>query len=66
MRPQKTPKKSLLSQVVRAGLFILTLGLGTMTALVAGEMQSLARADLSHAPVRTIATAVDGQALYAT
>jgi len=66
MRPQKTPKKSFLNQVVRVGLFILTLGLGTMTALVVGEMQSLARADLSNAPVRTIATTVDGRALYAT
>jgi photosystem II stability/assembly factor-like uncharacterized protein len=66
MKPQKTPKVSLLSWAIRIGLFILTLGIGTVATLLVGEMEGLARADLSHAPVRTMTAATDGQALYAT
>lgn len=65
MAPQKTPKKSFLNLAVRTGLFILALTLGTVTTLVVGELESLARADLSHAPIQTMATATDGQVLYA-
>lgn len=66
MRSQKIPKKPLLSVVTRATLFILALSLGTITALVVGEMQGLARVDLAHAPVRAMTTTTDGQALYTT
>lgn len=66
MKSPKIPKVSWLSLALRLGLFTLILVLGTVTTLVLGEVESLARADLSQAPIRTMATAPEGQALYAT
>lgn len=58
-------KMRLLYWIVRIGLFSLILTLGTMTALVAGETEGLALADLSDAPVRAMTTTTDGNMLYA-
>lgn len=51
--------------IVRIGLFALILALGTMTALVVGETQGLALADLSGARVRVLAPAPGSDVLYA-
>lgn len=66
MRVRQAPKRSLWSSFIRVGLFILILGLGTVAALVVGEVESLARADLSNAPVRAITSGQAGGVLYAT
>jgi photosystem II stability/assembly factor-like uncharacterized protein len=54
-----------LNLVVRIGLFTLILSLGTMAALVTGETQGLALADLSNSSVRAVATDTKGEVLYA-
>ena len=54
-----------LNLIVRIGLFTLILSLGTMAALVTGETQGLALADMSSASVRAVATDVSGEVLYA-
>ncbi len=51
---------------IRLVLFVLILSLGTMAALVAGETQGLALADMSGAPVQVMATAAQDNTLYAT
>ena len=66
MKSRKTSQTSFLRQLTRAALFMLILGIGTVATLVAGEVEGLARADLSNAPIRAITTASDGEALYAT
>ena len=50
-------KRKLLNLVVRIGLFILVLGLGTMAALVVDETTGLALADLDNVPVQALAPA---------
>jgi photosystem II stability/assembly factor-like uncharacterized protein len=57
-------KKRILNQIVRGGLFILVLSLGTLAALVAGESTGFALADLSGASVQAMATAAHGDVIY--
>lgn len=58
-------RKRLLNWLVRIGLFAVILTLGTAAALVAGETQGMAMADLSDAPVQVVTTAGQGSTLYA-
>lgn len=58
-------KKRILSWLIRISLFTLILTLGTATALVAGETQGLAMADLSDVPVQVLTTATQSDTLYA-
>jgi photosystem II stability/assembly factor-like uncharacterized protein len=58
-------KKRILNWLVRISLFTLILTLGTATALVAGETQGLAMADLSDVPVQVLTTAAQSDTLYA-
>jgi photosystem II stability/assembly factor-like uncharacterized protein len=58
-------KIRVLNLTARIGLFTLILSLGTMAALVTGETEGLALADLSGASVRAVATAPHGDAIYA-
>jgi photosystem II stability/assembly factor-like uncharacterized protein len=51
--------------IARIGLFALILGLGTVGTLIVGETKGLALADLSGVPVRALAAATHGDALYA-
>jgi photosystem II stability/assembly factor-like uncharacterized protein len=57
---------SLIRFLVRISLFIFILVLGTVATLVVGEVEGLARADLSNAPVRAMTNTADNQVLYAT
>lgn len=66
MKSQKIPKNSFLRQLTNLGLFMLIVALGTVITLVAGEVESLARADLSNAPIQALTTASDGEVAYAT
>lgn len=50
---------------VRIALFALILSLGSLAALVAGETQGMALADVSGAPVQALTSAVGGTTLYA-
>jgi hypothetical protein len=52
--------------IARLVLFALILSLGTLAALVAGETQGLALADLSEASVQTLTTTANSQVLYAS
>ena len=61
----KTKKIRILNLIARIGLFTLILSLGTMAALVVGETEGLALADLSGASVRAMATSAHGNVLYA-
>ncbi len=61
----KTKKVRTLNLVARIGLFTLILCLGAMAALVVGETDGLALADLSSASIRAIASATRGDVLYA-
>jgi hypothetical protein len=61
----KVKKKRILYLIARMGLFTLILSLGVMAALVVGETEGLALADLSSASVRAVATATHGDVLYA-
>jgi photosystem II stability/assembly factor-like uncharacterized protein len=61
----KTKKTRILNLIARIGLFTLILTLGTMAALMVGETEGLALADLSSASVRAVATATHGDVLYA-
>jgi photosystem II stability/assembly factor-like uncharacterized protein len=54
-----------LNWLVRITLFVVILTLGTATALVSGETQGMAMADLSDASVHALATAAQGQTIYA-
>lgn len=58
-------KKRIISWVVRIVLFAVILTVGTAAALVTGESQGLAMADLSAAPVQAVTTGVQGKVLYA-
>lgn len=58
-------KIRVLNLIARIGLFTLILSLGTMAALVTGETEGLALADLSGASVRAVATAAHGDVIYA-
>lgn len=60
MRRAKT-----LKWIIKFSLFVLTLTVGTMAALNAGETAGLARVDLTNAPVESITQAPDGRTLYA-
>lgn len=51
--------------LVRIGLFAIILTVGTAAALVAGETQGMAMADLSDAPVEVLTHTAQGQTLYA-
>ncbi len=51
--------------IARIGLFALILGLGTFSALIVGETQGLALADLSEVPVRALAATAHDDVLYA-
>lgn len=62
MRLKRTP----LPQLMRIGLFIVILIVGTISTLVVGEVEGLARADLSNTPVRAMTTTADNTAMYAT
>ncbi|HXV99519.1 MAG TPA: hypothetical protein VEC93_13935 [Anaerolineae bacterium] len=58
-------KKRILNWVVRISLFTLILTLGTATALVTGETQGLAMADLSDASIQVLTQADQSDTLYA-
>ncbi len=58
-------RKRVLNWLVRISLFAVILTLGTAAALVAGETQGMAMADLSDAPVQALTTAAQGNTLYA-
>lgn len=66
MRHQQTSRMPLWRSLIRVGLFLLILCLGVVATLVVGEVESLARADLSSAPVRAIAPGQEHGVLYAT
>jgi photosystem II stability/assembly factor-like uncharacterized protein len=53
-----------LQMLVRLALFVSILSLGTMGALVAGETQGLALANLSGVSVQAVANATDGSVMY--
>ncbi len=55
----------MINLMARIGLFALILGLGTFSALIAGETKGLALADLSGLPVRALAATAGGDVLYA-
>ena len=57
-------KKRFFNRIVRGGLFILVLSLGTLAALIAGEATGFALADLSGASVQAMATAAHGDVIY--
>ncbi len=57
-------KQKILNRIVRGGLFVLVLSLGTLAALVAGEATGFALADLSGASVQAMATAAHGDVIY--
>jgi photosystem II stability/assembly factor-like uncharacterized protein len=61
----KAKKVRILNLIARIGLFALILSLGTMTALMMGETEGLALADLSSASVRAVTIATHGDVLYA-
>jgi photosystem II stability/assembly factor-like uncharacterized protein len=54
-----------LNWLIRISLFAVILTLGTITALVAGETQGIAMADLSDAPVQALTNSAQGHTLYA-
>ncbi len=66
MKAHKTAKMSLGSLMVRLVLSSLILGVGIITAVVVGEVEGSARADLSNAPIQALITAANEQVLYAT
>ncbi|MCL4298179.1 MAG: hypothetical protein KJ077_20740 [Anaerolineae bacterium] len=66
MRLRQRPGMPLWSSIIRVGLFILILGLGVVATLVVGEVESLARADLSSVPVRAVTPGQERGVLYAT
>jgi photosystem II stability/assembly factor-like uncharacterized protein len=61
----KTKKIRILNLVVRIGLFALVLSLGMTAALMMGETEGLALANLSSASVRVVATSAHGEVSYA-
>lgn len=66
MRRQQTPRMSPRKPLIRIGLFMVILALGTLATLVVGEVEGLARADLSNVPVRAITPGQESGVLYAT
>jgi photosystem II stability/assembly factor-like uncharacterized protein len=66
MKAHKTPKILLRDLMVRLVLSILILGVGIITAVVVGEVEGSARANLSNAPIQALTTTTDEQVLYAT
>jgi len=58
-------RRRILNWLVRVALFSLILTLGTVTALVVGETEGLAMADLSKTPVGVLTTAPQSNVLYA-
>lgn len=58
-------KERMLNWSVRVVLFVIILTLGTAAALVAGESQGLAMADLSTASVQAVTTGAQDNVLYA-
>lgn len=58
-------KKRVLNWLIRVVLFAVILTVGTAAALVAGESQGLAMADLSAAPVQALTGGVESRVLYA-
>lgn len=58
-------KERILNWLIRVILFAVILTVGTAAALVAGESQGLAMADLSAAPVQAVTTIPQGNVLYA-
>jgi photosystem II stability/assembly factor-like uncharacterized protein len=58
-------RKRVLHWLIRISLFAIILTLGTAAALVAGETQGRAMADLSDAPFQVLTTAAQGNTLYA-
>ena len=61
---QKTIRK-VLTLIIRVGLFLIVLFIGTMTALTLEETSGLALADLSDASVQAVATSARSEVLYA-
>jgi len=59
-------KSSFSRWLIRVSLFIFILALGTVATLVVGEVESLARADLSKAPIRAMTNPAGNESLYAT
>jgi photosystem II stability/assembly factor-like uncharacterized protein len=66
MSLQHTPRMPLWRSLIRVGLFILILGLGVIATLIVGEVEGLARADLSNAPVRAITPGQESGVMYTT
>ncbi len=58
-------RKRVLNWVIRIGLFAIILTVGTAAALVAGETQGMAMADLSDMPVQVLTNPTEIHALYA-
>lgn len=58
-------KKNLLNLIVRVGLFIVILCLGTMVALMLDETEGLALADLSNRSLQTLTKVEPSEVLYA-
>jgi photosystem II stability/assembly factor-like uncharacterized protein len=58
-------KMRILNLIVRIGLFVLVLSLGTMAALVTGETPGLALSDLTGASVQAMTMASGSQVVYA-
>jgi photosystem II stability/assembly factor-like uncharacterized protein len=58
-------RKRILNLILRISLFAIILTVGTGAALVAGETQGMAMADLSDASVQAVTTTTEGHTLYA-
>jgi photosystem II stability/assembly factor-like uncharacterized protein len=58
-------RKRILNLILRISLFATILTVGTGAALVAGETQGMAMADLSDASVQAVTTTTEGHTLYA-
>lgn len=59
---EKIPWKSL----THFGIFLIILVVGTVATLIVGEVEGLARADLSNAPVQAMTATANNEVMYAT
>lgn len=66
MRLAQALEKTSWKLLTRMGTFLIILVIGALATLIVGEVEGLARADLSNAPIRAMATTPDSEVIYAT
>lgn len=66
MRLERASEKTSWKLLTRMGTFLIILVVGTLATLVVGEVEGLARADLSNAPVRAMTATANNEVMYAT